>query len=81
MSKVPAARVGCDDQIDVKKLLDVQELVKKWKGKFCRLKGSPNGLANHANSHEYPKLTHFDNAKLEDAALITMFGGNSLRIT
>ena len=82
MLKVPPARIGQEDVMDVQKLLDVQELVKKWKGKFCRLKGTPNGMTEHTNSRHYPKMIHLEPAKSENAGLMTVLGGkNSILLT
>ena len=79
MLKVPEPRMGFkEDQINIKDLLDIHNLVRKWKGKFCRLKGQPNGMTNHANCMTYPKMVQLDKAKLENAALITLFGGKKL---
>ena len=75
MIPVPTPRFGREDQVDIKQLLDVQSLVQKWKGKFCRLKGQPNGMTNHPNWKDCPSMIHLEKAKSEDASLIPMLGG------
>ena len=82
MLKVPQPRLGFqDDQVNIKDLLDIHNLVRKWKGKFSRLKGQPNGMTNHSSCLEYPKMIHLDSAKLENAPLITFFGGKNLNLS
>ena len=78
MLKVPPARIDQEDIMDVTVLFDVQELVRKWKAKFCRLKGSPNGMTVHTSSREYPKMIHLDTAESENAKLMTVLGGKKL---
>lgn len=76
MIAAPAPRFSREDQVDIKQLLDVQSLVQKWKGKFFRLKGQPNGMINHPSWKDRPSMIHLEKAKSEDASLISILGGN-----
>ena len=74
--QAPTPRCGKEDSVDIKELLDVQVLVQKWKGAFSRLKGQPNGV-QHVSSWKPPTIIHLEEAKSEQAHLISILGGNN----